>query len=64
MCQISPPGNWDCIWEIDPETGEVSLFAELAEEECGNISGLAFTPDGTRLRASFQLRNQILELDS
>ncbi len=54
----------DQIWEIDPETGDASLFAELSPEECGFLSGLAFTPDGTRLRASLWIKQQILEFDA
>lgn len=58
-----PPRPWDRIWEIDPDTGQVSLFAELADEWCGLVSGLAFTPDGTKLRVA-QYFNRILELDA
>lgn len=54
----------DRIWEIDPETGEVSVFVQIPEEMCGFLTGLAFTPDGTRLRASSWLRSEILEFDS
>ncbi len=54
----------DRIWEINPETGEVSLFIELQDEWCGGIMALAFTPDGTRLRAVQRLANRIIELDS
>ena len=54
----------DRIWEIDPATGEVSLFVELRDEWCGGIEALIFTPDGTKLRAAQRLRNRILEFDS
>jgi sugar lactone lactonase YvrE len=57
------PGG-DEIWEIDPQTGEVSLFVELTPEQCGIIWGLAFTPDGSRLRASLYQTHQIVEFDS
>jgi len=56
--------SWDQIWEIDPKTGESSLFVELRGEDCGYVSGLAFTPHGSRLRASLLLKNQIVEFDS
>jgi len=56
--------NWDQIWEIDPETGESSLFVELSGEDCGYVSGLAFTPHGSRLRVSLAIKNQIVEFDS
>jgi len=56
--------TWDQIWEIDPATGENRLFVELSGDDCGIVSGLAFTPDGSRLRASLLLKNQIVEFDS
>jgi len=56
--------SWDQIWEIDPETGESSLFVELSGEDCGYVSGLAFTPHGSRLRVSLAIKNQIVEFDS
>lgn len=56
---------WDRIWEIDPETGEVTLFAEFFADDCRFfITGLVFTPDGCRLRASAMLTDEILEFDS
>lgn len=54
----------DRIWEINPETGEVSLFVQIPPEMCGFLTGLAFTPDGTRLRASSSMQSWILEFDS
>ena len=56
--EIEPP---DRILEIDPETGEFSLFVELPE--CKHMTGLTFTPDGTRLRASALVTSEILEFD-
>jgi len=64
MCQIPADYGDDRIWEIDPETGEATLFVEISDEMCGFLTGLAFTPDGTRLRASSCLRSEILEFDS
>ena len=55
---------WDRIWEIDPETGEVTLFAEFKGADCQFITGLVFTPDGCHLRASSGLTWSILEFDS
>ena len=63
-CNFPSVAN-DRIWEIDPETGEFRLFVELPHQEfCALLSGLTFTPDGTRLRASAWARHAILEFDS
>ncbi len=62
-CTFPAFAGGDRIWEIDPATGNVTLFVELTAEQCGLFSGLAFTPDGSRLRASLS-RGQIVELDS
>jgi len=64
FCMNGDQFGWDRIWEIDPDTGVVTLFAELANEQCGYLTGLAFTPDGTRLRASSLLTESILEFAS
>jgi len=64
MCQLQDKYGHDRIWEIDPKTGEATLFVEIPDEMCGFLTGLAFTPDGTRLRASSWLRSEILEFDS
>ncbi len=64
LCLEQEEFGGDRIWEIDPATGEATLFAAIPEELCGFLSGLAFTPDGSRLRASSYLRNEILEFDS
>ena len=61
MCGHGIP---DSIWEIDPETGEVTLFAELTGADCGVISGLVVTPDGCGLRVSAARNNRILEFDA
>jgi hypothetical protein len=53
----------DRIWEVDPVTGSVSLFVTTPHELCGNMSGLAFKPDGSALRASVFLTSSILEID-
>jgi sugar lactone lactonase YvrE len=63
-CANPPFPGGDGIWEIDPQTGEFSLFVELPSEQCGLINGLAFTPDGSRLRASLWQTSQIVEFDS
>ncbi len=62
FCIHQPKFGPDQIWEIDPQTGDLSLFRELPE--CVHLNGLTFTPDGTRLRASALVPNQILEFDS
>ncbi len=64
LCASQEIYGHDTIWELDPQTGEASLFVQIPEEMCGFLTGLAFTPDGTRLRASSWLRNWILEFDS
>jgi hypothetical protein len=57
-------GGTDKIWEIDPVSGEVTLFVELKDEQCSGISGIVFTPDGQGLRARSYIYPQILEFDS
>lgn len=52
----------DRIWQIDPESGDAILFAQLPD--CRHVTGLTFTPDGTRLRASALVTSEILEFDS
>ncbi len=64
LCLEQEEFGGDRIWEIDPATGEATLFAAIPEELCGFLTGLAFTPDGSRLRASSLLRYEILEFDS
>lgn len=64
LCTQGDPFRMDRIWEIDPETGEATLFAELADELCSHIAGLVFTPDGKGLRASSLINDQILEFAS
>ena len=54
----------DRIWEIDPTTGDFTLFAQLFGDECAGMSGLTFTPDGTHLRASQFSLSRIVEFDS
>jgi DNA-binding beta-propeller fold protein YncE len=57
-------GTEDRIFEYDPVSGQVSQFAVIPQGLCGGLSGLAFTPDGRRLRASVFQSNVILEFDS
>src|SRR5262245_6030541 len=45
----NPPGR---IYRIDPVSGESSIFAQIPISMCGFLFGLAFTPDGSKLRAS------------
>jgi hypothetical protein len=61
FCMLGDDYGWDRIWEIDPQTGAVRLFAELRDEDCGLVTGLAFTPDGCRLRAASALNHRVLE---
>ncbi len=56
-------GPPDQIWEVNPETGESRLFATRPPGFCGSFQGLAFTPDGQRLRVGSFLDSQILEID-
>ncbi len=53
----------DRIWDFDPATGQVSLFAEVSDALCGGMTGLAFTPAGAALRASMEFHSLILEFD-
>ncbi len=64
FCHEPPDYSPDRIWELNPATGEVKLIAEIPVSDCTFLTGLAFTPDGTRLRASALLRNEIWEFDS
>jgi len=61
---IDPKFGSDRIWEIDPLTGDISVFVQLSFEQCGALTGLVFTPDGTRLRAAAAATSRILEFDS
>lgn len=60
-CHSPIPGH-DLIYEFDPQTGGYSVFATIPDELC-EISGLAFTPDGSKLRISSFYSSSILELD-
>ena len=60
-CSLGEKYGWDRIWEIDPYTGAVTLFAELRDNDCGYVTGLALTPDGCGLRASQLLASRIIE---
>jgi len=53
--------GWDRIWEVNPDTGEYRVFAELRDADCGFVTGLAFSPDGCRLRASVLIGSKIVE---
>ncbi|MGE0480149.1 MAG: hypothetical protein AB7Q17_06710 [Phycisphaerae bacterium] len=53
--------NW--IYQIDPASGEQWIFADSADGLCVS-NGLAFTPDGRRLRTSNLLSRTILDFDS
>ena len=64
LCMQQEIYGHDRIWEIDPETGEGTLFVEIPDDMCGFLTGLAFTLDGTRLRASSWTQSWILEFDS
>ena len=54
------PLNW--IREIDPETGESSIFADPSDGLCDN-GGLIFTPDGKRLRVTNFSANNVMDFD-
>lgn len=49
----------DFIWDVNPETGDISLFVEIPGKLCDAVTGLAFTPDGRRLRALSLLRGVV-----
>ncbi|MBI5866592.1 MAG: hypothetical protein HZB38_19165 [Planctomycetes bacterium] len=56
-------GPNQAVFEFDPVTRESRMFAQLPEEICGFMTGLAFTPDGSRLRASVWDSSSIVEID-
>ncbi|HEY3245559.1 MAG TPA: hypothetical protein VGM03_19625, partial [Phycisphaerae bacterium] len=58
-----PDGFNDRIYDVDPVTGLWQIFTIIPNGLCGIISGLAFTPDGTRLRTANYWTSQILEID-
>jgi len=43
-------GFEEWIIEIDPDTGESTIFADPSDDLCV-VNGLRFTPDGMKLRA-------------
>src|SRR5205085_10331567 len=49
------------IWEMDPVSGHARVFAEIPPALCGGITSLAFTPDGSRLRAELSNHHDILQ---
>lgn len=51
------------ILEIDPTTGQARAFAEIPIGFCGVQVGLAFTPDGSRLRIGEYFGSRVLEMD-
>ncbi|TWT44711.1 hypothetical protein RAS1_11270 [Phycisphaerae bacterium RAS1] len=53
--------NNDAIVEFDPLTGNSRLFWESPYRR--GLIGLEFTPDGSRLRASFYAQSRVFELD-
>jgi hypothetical protein len=63
-CEFDPTVPLDSIFEFDPLTGSTRRFATVTHEQCGYMSGLAFSPDGARLRAAVYYRRSILEFDS
>ena len=48
---MSPPFPLDQIYEVDPVTGQRRLFYTSPPNLCGDITGLAFTPDGLHLKS-------------
>ncbi|MBI5866595.1 MAG: hypothetical protein HZB38_19180 [Planctomycetes bacterium] len=56
-------GPNQAVFEFDPVTRESRMFAQLPEPICGFMTGLAFTPDGSRLRASVWDSSSIVEID-
>lgn len=59
--QVTEEFPGDRIWEINPRTGQASVFAEFYFEDCAYITGLAISPDGTRLRAASAAHDTIFE---
>ena len=63
ICQPGHPPDRDRVFELDPQTGELTFFRSLPLNECAGIQGLVFTPDGSRLRAAFAWTSQVVEFD-
>lgn len=59
-CEEAPN---QAVFEFDPVTRESRMFAQLPDDICGFMTGLAFTPDGSRLRASVWDSSSIVEID-
>jgi len=53
----------DRLYEFDPATGASRLIQEVPSTFCGGLNGLAFSPDGERLRGGNFFRNEVLEFD-
>ncbi len=47
------------IWEFDPANGENRIFLS----DISGVSGMVFTPDGSRLRVARSTTSEILEID-
>ncbi|MBI3832808.1 MAG: hypothetical protein HY287_00585 [Planctomycetes bacterium] len=58
------PFDKEFIYELNPEDGRSRLFATIPRELCGGITGMAFSPDGRRLRVASQYIGAILEFDA
>jgi WD40 repeat protein len=58
------PIDSEYIYDINPETGEYRIFATIPREWCGVITGMAFSPDGKRLRVASMLLSLIWEFDA
>jgi hypothetical protein len=63
-CTLPGLADNDRIRQYDPASGIVSTFVVMPDEFCGGLWGLAFTPDGTRLRAAEGAHHNILDIDS
>lgn len=60
---LEAAGPADLVYEFDPATGASREIAVLPDEFAPGLTGLAFTPDYSKLRGSVSWTNSILEFD-
>lgn len=66
LCEMDNHGipyDSEAIIEVNPEDGSWRFFATIPRQFCGNISCMAFSPDGRRLRVAAEFLGVIWEFD-